>query len=247
MHLIASAELPFTALLNRLFGGVVTALLQALGIHPHDPAHPIPNYIAMQVLVALVLIAWFAFLRTRLSVAQPGALQHVMESLYEFVENQSEGLIGHGYKRFTPFLMALGLYILLNNLLGLVPTLESPTANPSVPLGCALATFVYYNFQGIRANGLHYANQFIGPVWWLGILMVPIEIVSHLARVMSLTVRLYANIFAGDMVTLIFFSLVPVILPVPFYFLHLGVAFIQTFIFVLLTTVYLQLAVAEEH
>ncbi|MGH9531352.1 MAG: F0F1 ATP synthase subunit A [Terriglobales bacterium] len=243
-----STELPFTTLLNRLLGGAATALLESLGIHPHDPLHPFTNWMAMQGLVALVLILFFAFLRTRLSADNPGAWQHLMETVHEFVENQSRETIGHHSERFTPFLMALGLFIFSCNMIGLVPGFESPTANPAVPLGCAVSAFVYYNLQGIRRQGLvRYAAHFAGPMPWLAPLMFPIEVISHLARVMSLTIRLFANIFAGDMVTLVFFSLVPIGIPVLFYGLHIGVSFLQSFIFVLLTTVYLSGAVAEEH
>ena len=116
-----------------------------------------------------------------------------------------------------------------------------------VPLGCALVTFAYYHFHGIRANGFHYVKQFLGPVWWLYPLMLPIEIISHFARVLSLTVRLYANMFAGDLVTLAFFSLIPVGIPLIFLSLHLGVAVIQAYIFMVLATVYLSMAVAHDH
>ncbi len=243
-----SAELPFTALLNRIFGGVATALLETLGVHPHDPQHPFTNWVAMQVLVALGLMVFFAFLRTRLSVDNPGAWQHLVETVHGFVENQSREIIGHHSEGFTPFLMALGLFIFSCNMIGLIPAFESPTANPSVPLGCALSAFVYYNLQGIRKQGLlRYLAHFAGPMPWLAPLMFPIEIISHLARVLSLTIRLFANIFAGDMVTLVFFSLVPIGIPVLFNGLHIGVSFLQSFIFVLLTTVYLSGAVAEEH
>ncbi|HXE90943.1 MAG TPA: F0F1 ATP synthase subunit A [Terriglobales bacterium] len=249
MALIAfSAELPFTALMNKLFGGVALAVMEQVGVHAHDPAHPIPNWMAMQFLVAGVLILFFAFLRARLSVETPGGWQHLIEAVHGFIQNQSREIIGHHSERFTPFLMALGLFIFTCNMLGLVPGFESPTANPSVPLGCAVCAFVYYNWQGIRKQGvLHYAAHFAGPMPMLAPLMVPIEIISHLARMLSLTIRLFANIFAGDMVTLVFFSLVPVGIPVVFNMLHVGVSFLQSFIFVLLTTVYLAGAVAEEH
>jgi F-type H+-transporting ATPase subunit a len=116
-----------------------------------------------------------------------------------------------------------------------------------VPLGAAIVTFVYYQMQGFRHAGLGYIKHFMGPVWWLAPLMFLIEVCSHLARVMSLTIRLYANIFAGDMVTLVFFSLIPIGVPVIFLGLHLGVSIIQTYIFVLLTSVYLGEALAEQH
>lgn len=241
-------QLWFTAILNKLLGGVTTALLEALRIHPLDPASPIPNYVAMQVLVVLLLVTFFALLRGRLSVESPGAWQHIVETLRDFLQDQSREIIGHHSEQFTPFLLSLFLFILISNLLGLVPTLESPTATPSVPLGCALLTFVYYNGQGIRIQGpLHYAKHFLGPMPFLAPLMFPIEVVSHLARLLSLTVRLWANMFAGDLVTLVFFSMIPIAIPVIFNGLHIMVAFLQAYVFVLLTTIYLSGAVATEH
>jgi len=241
-------QLFFTAILNRLLGGAANGLLRALGIHPHDPAAPISNFVAMELLVFLLLLAFFLFIRGRLSVDRPGAWQHLLEGLHGFVQNQSQEIIGHHSEGFTPFLVTLGLFILLSNLIGIVPAFESPTANPSVPLGCAVAAFCYYNWQGIRRQGLlGYARHFMGPMPLLAPLMVPIELISHLARMLSLTIRLFANMFAGDMVTLVFFSLIPIGVPVAFLFLHIGVSFLQAYIFVLLTTVYLAGAVAEEH
>lgn len=241
-------QLWFTAILNKYLSGVTTALLETLRIHPHDPSAPIPNYVAMQLVVFFGLVAFFLFLRTRLSVERPGAWQHVVESLQDFVGNQSREIIGHHSEGFTPFLMALGLFILASNLLGMIPGFDSPTATPSVPLGCAVMAFSYYNLQGVlRQGALRYVLHFTGPIWWLAWLMLPIEIISHLARMLSLTIRLFANIFAGDMVTLVFFSLVPIGLPVAFLLLHVGVSLLQSYIFVLLTTVYLSGAVAQEH
>jgi F-type H+-transporting ATPase subunit a len=115
-------------------------------------------------------------------------------------------------------------------------------------MGLALVAFFYYNYHGVRAQGpLGYAKHFLGPVWWLSPLMLPIEIIGNLARVMSLTIRLYANMFAGDMVTLVFFSLIPIGVPVVFLLLHTGVSLLQAYIFTLLTTIYLSGAVAHEH
>ncbi|MGE5725848.1 MAG: F0F1 ATP synthase subunit A, partial [Acidobacteriota bacterium] len=143
--------------------------------------------------------------------------------------------------------VALGFFILICNLIGMIPGFDSPTAVPSVPLGCAIVAFFYYHIQGFKKSGVAYLKHFAGPFWWLALLMVPIEIISHLARVLSLTVRLFANMFAGDMVTLVFFSLIPIGVPIAFLGLHIGVSLLQTYIFVLLTTVYLQGAVGEEH
>src|SRR3989442_669629 len=240
-------QLWFTELLNHFFAGPVRGLLRALHIEPHYPQAPISNAVAMQFLVFLFLIVLFALVRSRLSVERPGPLQHIFEWAHGFIEGQSREIIGHHSEEFTSFLVALACFILISNLIGLIPGFESPTSVPVVPLGCAVCAFVYYQSHGFRRHGLGYLKQFIGPVWWLAIIMIPIEIISHLARMLSLTIRLYANMFAGDMVTLVFFSLVPIGLPVIFMGLHIGVSFLQTYIFVLLTTVYLAGAVAEEH
>jgi F-type H+-transporting ATPase subunit a len=116
-----------------------------------------------------------------------------------------------------------------------------------VPFGCAILTFLYYNYNGIRTHGFGYIKQFLGPVWWLTWLLFPIELISHMARLLSLTVRLYANIFAGDMVILAFFSLIPIGFPLLFMGLHVMVAFVQAFLFMALALIYLSLAVGEEH
>jgi F-type H+-transporting ATPase subunit a len=201
----------------------------------------------MELLVFVFLLLLFAVVRSQLSVDSPGVLQHIFEGAHGFVQEQSNEIIGHHSEGYTPFLMALGFFILCCNLIGLVPGFESPTATPVVPLGCAIVAFVYYQTQGFKHAGVAYLKHFAGPMLILAPLMVPIEIISHLARVLSLTIRLYANMFAGDMVTLVFFSLVPIGIPVAFLGLHIGVSLLQTYIFVLLTTVYLSGAVAEEH
>lgn len=241
-------QLWFTALLNRYFHGPVDTLLAALHLHVRHPLAPIPNYVAMEILVFLVLVLFFLVARTTFSVEKPGVLQHVVEWMNGFVSDQSEEMIGHGYETYTSYLVTLGVFILTANLLGLVPGFEAPTAIPSVPLGCALVTWFFYHLHGLRKNGLiGYIKHFMGPVWWIAPLLFVIEVFSHLARIMSLTIRLYANMFAGDMVTLVFFSLVPLGIPVIFMGLHIGVSLIQTYIFVLLATVYLAEATAHEH
>jgi len=240
-------QLWFTEILNGLFAGPVTALMVALHVAPKYPDAPISNSAAMELIVFLFLILVFALVRSRLSVDKPGALQHIFEGAHGFIENQSHEIIGHHSEGYTPFLMALGFFILCCNLLGLIPGFESPTAVPIVPLGCAICAFFYYQAQGFKHAGISYLKHFAGPMPALAILMVPIEIISHLARVLSLTIRLYANMFAGDMVTLVFFSLIPIGVPIAFLGLHIGVSLLQTYIFVLLTTVYLAGAVAEEH
>jgi F-type H+-transporting ATPase subunit a len=249
-------QLWFTEILNHAFAGPVTALLRALHIEPAYPQAPITNAVAMQLLVALFLLCLFAIVRSRLSVDNPGALQHIFEGAHGFIEGQSREIIGHHSEGYTAFLVTLAFFILTCNLIGVIPGFESPTAVKVVPLGCAICAFVYYQTQGFKKQGLHYLLHFLGPSdpnmslfirIPLSILMLPIELISHTARMLSLTIRLFANMFAGDMVTLVFISLIPIGVPIIFLGLHIGVSFLQTYIFVLLTTVYLAGAVAEEH
>ncbi len=240
-------QLPFTALLNHYFAGVANAVLAMLHLHPKYPQRPIDNILAMEILVALVLLAFFALVRATLSVEKPGPAQHIAEMLHGVVSDQAESIIGHGYERFVPYVTVVFIFILLCNLIGLIPGFITPTSKPWVPLGLATLTFLYYQYQGVRANGFGYIKQFLGPIWWISWLMLPIEIISHLARVLSLTVRLYANMFASDMVILVFFSLIPIVGSVPFLALHLGVSIIQAVVFMLLTLIYLSQAVAHEH
>ncbi len=240
-------QLWVTEILNHLLAGPVTSLLRAIGIEPKYPSAPIPNSLAMELLVFAFLLILFLIVRARLSVDKPRGLQHVFESVEGFVNNQSNEIIGHHSESYTAFLATLCFFILFCNLIGVIPGFESPTAVAIVPLGCALCAFVYYQFQGFKHAGIAYLKHFAGPMPALAPLMIPIELISHLARVLSLTIRLFANMFAGDMVTLVFFSLVPVGVPILFLGLHVGVSLLQTYIFVLLTTVYLQGAVADEH
>ena len=240
-------QLWFTEILNRLFGRPVAGLMESLHIHMKHPEAPIPNSVAMEVLVCLFLIALFLIVRSRLSVDKPAGLQHLFELTHGFIEQQSHEIIGPHSEAHTPFLVTLTLFILFCNLIGVIPGFESPTAVPIVPLGCAIVAFFYYQAQGFKHAGIKYLAHFAGPMPALAPLMIPIELISHLARVLSLTIRLFANMFAGDMVTLVFFSLIPVGIPILFLGLHIGVSLLQTYIFVLLTTVYLAGAVAEEH
>jgi F-type H+-transporting ATPase subunit a len=250
-------QLFFTAFLNRLFGAPVLALLQALHIPVKHPETPISNPFAMELLVFLLLTLFFIAVRMRLSVERPGGLQHAMEGIHGFISDMSDEVVGHHGEKYVPYLVTLGMFILTCNLMGLVPGFESPTGVPVVPLGCALLTWVYYHYHGVKANGpIGYLKHFIGPQdkemplvmrLFLPFLLFPIEIFSHTARIMSLTIRLFANMFAGEMVTLVFFSLIPLGIPVVFEGLHIGVSFIQTYIFVLLACVYLGEATAHEH
>jgi len=241
-------SLAITNLLNRLFAGPVDALLQAVGVHPANPAAPIDNTFALELLVVLGFIAFFALVRIGLSVEKPGTPQQFAEIIHEMIGGQAESIIGHGFERFQAFVTCVFLFILTCNLIGLIPGIDAPTMSPVVPLGIAVTVFLYYNFHGIRAQGpIGYLKHFAGPIWWIAWLLFPIEIISHFARIMSLTIRLYANMFASDLVTLVFFSLFPLAIPALFLGLHAAVSIIQAYVFMLLAMIYLSQAVAHDH
>jgi F-type H+-transporting ATPase subunit a len=197
------------------------------------------------VLVAAVLIPT----SRRLSVASPGKLQQIMELLITGLEDLIEDVVGHGFgKRFLPFIMGLAVFIFVGNIFGLFYFVQPPTANPNTTFALSITAFLFYNIVGIvRLGPISYAKHFMGPVWWLFPLMVPLEIISHLARVLSLALRLFGNIFGEHTATGIFMGLVPFVIPWPMMGLGLLGATIQTFIFIMLTAVYISGAVGEEH
>jgi F-type H+-transporting ATPase subunit a len=238
----------FTTILNKLLAGIVTPLLAKVGQAPSDPAHPIPNYIAMEVFVILLMIVGVVILRRSLSVENPGKFQHLMEVVVQFIQGMSEEIIGPGSGRYVAMLGTLGIFIAMCNLLGLIPTLQTPTGHIQVTLGCAVVVFLYYNLQGLRQHGvIGYLKHLWGPMLLIGFLMFPIEIISGLGRLLSLSVRLYANMMVGDVLEVVVGGLVPILLPVIFMALHVFVSFLQAYIFMLLPAVYVGMAVSEEH
>lgn len=245
-------KLGITHAFNAVFGPFFGWLMQLVGLHPMHPGAPINDIFAEEMLVAFILLAFFFLVRATLSVENPNPAQHVAEIIHEFVGGMGDQVIGHGYERFQAFVTCVLLFVLLNNLMGLfigvVPGVVTPTSQPVVPLGIAVLTFLYYNFHGLRVQGpVGYIKHFMGPLPALAPLMFPIEIVSHLARMMSLTIRLYANMFASDLMVLVAFSLIPLALPAGFLALHAVVSLIQAFVFMLLAMIYLSMAVAQEH
>ncbi|RRA49658.1 F0F1 ATP synthase subunit A [Acidipila sp. EB88] len=233
--------------LNGLFAGPVVALLLHFGIHPAKPNTPISNALILELVVACGLVLFFLLVRASLSVEKPGVLQMTAEGVYNFVDEQGHSIIGHDHTRYMPFVATILLFVLCCNMIGLLPGIDTPTSSPAVPLGLALLTFVYYNAAGLFTQGpWKYFKHFLGPVWWISWFMLPLEIISHLARVLSLTVRLYANMFASDLLTMVFFSLIPIGIPIVFLALHFGVALIQAYVFMLLAMIYLSGATSHE-
>ena len=241
-------ELWVTAIFNKYLAGLANWILAMAGVAVENPEKPWANYIAMQFVVALIVVVVFAILRPKLSVDRPGRMQHVFEIIYDFMGGQADEVVGHGGRHYLHLFTTIFLFVLLGNLVGVIPTLESPTMFPPVPLGIALVTFGYYNLMGFKAQGVGgYLKHFAGPMPLMAPLMIPIELISHCSRLLSLTVRLYANMFAGEQVTLVFLGLVPLVVPAVFMGLHVFVSFLQAFVFALLTMIYVSGAVSHEH
>jgi F-type H+-transporting ATPase subunit a len=199
------------------------------------------------VVIALLLVAT----ATKSLRAKPAGMQNVFEWYVEAVIGMAKDVMGEdNARKYLPLIGSLGVFIFLSNMLGIIPGFESPTANINVTLSLALIVFVYYNFEGIRKNGIiKYFKHFAGPVWWLSWLMFPIEIISHISRVISLSFRLFGSIRGDDMFTLVLLMLVPWVVPLPGFFMLFAFGLLQTFIFMILTVVYIGGAVQmeEEH
>ena len=205
------------------------------------------DHLFAAVLAALVtlLIVWLV--RRRMAVI-PGPFQQVMEYAITFLRELLSDNIAHHSERYLPLVGTIGLFVLLNNLFGLVPGMPSGTANWNVTLGCALVVFGYYNFHGMKEQGfLNYWKHFAGPVLFLAPLMFPLEILGLFSRILSHSLRLFGNIAGEHVVSLIFFSLMPFLLPVPMMAMGLFFGLIQAFVFVMLSVIYISGAVAHEH
>jgi F-type H+-transporting ATPase subunit a len=239
-------QLWITRIFNHNLAGPANALLDALHL-PHNARRPWSDWLVCEILVVLFMLVFFGWVRGRLSVDRPGKVQHTLELTYEFFYASADEIVGHNGPRYLPFFGTIFLFILLMNAIGLIPGFDSPTMYPMVPLGMAVSVIFFYHATGIREHGFGYIKQFLGPMLWLAPLMLPIEIISHFARPLSLTVRLFANMFAGEQVYLTFIALTKVLIPVIFIGLHLFVSFVQAYIFMLLAMVYVGGAVSHEH
>ncbi len=241
-------EILVTRLFNDHLAGVGNAIRAAVGQHAHNADRPWTNWITMQILVALVIIVVFAMLKPRLSMENPGKMQHLMEAIYGFIRGEAEQNVHHGH-HYAAFFGSIFIFVLFSNLIGIIPGLESPTMFPYVPAGLAIASFLYFNLMGIKAQGAgRYIAHFAGPIPWMAPLMFPIELISTMARPLSLTIRLYANMYAGEQVTLLFLGLTYFVMPAVFMGLHVFVSFLQAYVFMLMTMLYVGGAVAhEEH
>ena len=264
---------------NHVFGPSALRLLHALHIQAKDFERPIPEYVVMSLIVLILCSILALILRPRLSVERPGAMQQIAELLLTNpmgfgIKDLLEENVGHEAHRFIAFTGSVSMFILFSNLLSLFPAFRSPTGVAIVPLGCALLTFLYFNYQGFRHHGIGgYLKTFAGSPhdvsgWILAILLFPVEIISTTARILSLTVRLWANIFASDLIYMIFlglllgpmewawskspilgiaFGVFPAFVPIVFVALHIFVSVIQAYVFTVLPAIYIGTAIADEH
>ncbi len=227
--------------------GILRSVFGIFGMHVEHGREILPTHIVLSILITIFIIVFFKLAVKNLSIF-PGKMQNALEMLYKSFRDMLDDAMDKEGRRFLPVIATLGIFIGVSNLVGLLPELGSPTANLNVTVGCALFVFVYYHYQGIRKHGLiGYLKSFTGPIWWLAILFVPIEIISHFARPLSLSIRLFGNIFGEDMVIIIIASLVPFIAPIPLMGLAVITSLLQAYIFIMLTTIYLAGAVASEH
>jgi len=210
------------------------------GQHLHF-GHVFYTWVAMIVLFTL---AWLV--RRRLSMV-PGGLQNVFETFIDGLEDFTVSLMGEEGRKVYPVLCALFLFIAMQNLLGLMPGCDAPTANVNTNIGMAVFVFVYYNYLGIKRWKGHYIKHFMGPMPVMAPFMFFLEIVSHLARPLSLTLRLFGNIRGEEIVLLLFFLLAPIVGTLPMYFLFLLAKVLQAFIFYMLALIYLKGALEPAH
>jgi F-type H+-transporting ATPase subunit a len=237
-----------TTIFNNHLAGPANAVLGLVGLTANDPAHPWETWLVMEILVVALLMALTLLVRSSLSVERPGKLQHIFESLMEFLETQASDVGIHHPRKYVNFFGTLFIFILAMNLIGIIPGFESPTGSYYVPVALAVCTWVYYHVMGVRELGpVKYLAHFGGAILWMAPVMFVIEIIGHVARLLSLTVRLYANMFAGEQVTNVFIKLTYIGLPVIFMGLHVFVAFLQAYIFTLLTMIYVSMGTAQEH
>jgi F-type H+-transporting ATPase subunit a len=215
----------------------------------HTFAWDIPDHVVMALLVLLISAVVFPIMARRISRENPGHFQQMLELVVSGLKGLLRDIIGHDGDRYLYIIGSFAAFIFISNIFGLFFFLQPPTTNPNTTFALALCAFLYYNWQGIKTQGIvHYLKHFMGPVALLAPLMIPIEIIGHLARILSLGMRLFGNIFGEHAVTGVFMGMLPFILPWPMMGLGIFGAFLQTFVFIMLTMVYIGGAtVVEEH
>ena len=230
---------------NRVFGRPVAAVLGLVGVEVPDPRHVVPDYLVM-VLLAFIAVVVLLRLLSRAPALVPSRRQSVAEMIVQMFESVVVEAIGPEGRKYVPVIGTVGIFVFACNLIGLVPGLMSPTSKLNVTVGCALVVFLYYHAQGVRSQGLRYFKHFLGPIPALAPLMLPIELISHFSRPVSLSMRLFCNIFAEELLIVIMASIIPFFLPLPFMAVAVFTSLIQAYVFVLLSCIYIAGAVAHE-
>jgi len=214
------------------------------------------NHVVFAVLVLLFIS--YGALKFRAAVSKKGVkglippkglgLRNIFESIADVAYSLVISVMGEkNGRRFFPLIGSLAFFILFSNLMALVPMFGVPTATLKTNLALAVIVFLVTHYAGIREHGAAYAKQFMGPLWYLTPLMLPIELISHLARPASLSLRLMGNMAADHKVVFAFFSLIPFLVPVPFLLLGILVCIVQTVVFCLLSMVYISMALSHDH
>lgn len=222
--------------------GPVNALAEKFGLY-------VPDHVVMALLVLVLSLVIFPLASRNFSKDNPSSFQHFLEFIVGGLKSLLEEVVGHGAaNRFLYIIGAFMTFIFMSNILGLFYFFQPPTGNVNTTFALSITAFLYYNFIGIRKQGIvNYMKHFAGPIWWLAPLMFPIELIGHFARILSLGMRLFGNITGEHTATGIFMGLLPFVLPWPMMGLGIFGATLQTFVFIMLTMVYLGGAVAEEH
>jgi F-type H+-transporting ATPase subunit a len=197
--------------------------------------------------LAVIVLSVIGYVAGKNVQLVPRGLQNVMEVVVEGILNLMDEIMGPKGRNYFPLIATVALFILTCNIFGLIPGFFPPTANVNTNAALAITIFLLTHIVGVKENGLAYFKHFVGPVWWLAPIMIPIEIIGHLARPVSLSLRLFGNMFGKEVVLIIFMMLVPFLLPVPMMLLGLLIVFIQTFVFTLLAMIYIGGALEEAH
>jgi len=196
------------------------------------------------IMLGLLLVSLAA---TKSLQAVPSGLQNFMEVIVGGIENMLVDTMGEHGRPFFPLIATLALFILVSNLIGLVPGFFPPTANINTTAACAVVVFVATHIVGVKEHGAGYIKHFLGPIAWLAPMMFFIEVIGHFSRVISLTLRLFGNMNGHELVLIIFFGLAPFLVPLPMMLMGVLVSFIQAFVFMLLAMIYIQGSLEHAH
>ena len=197
------------------------------------------------LVMALLLIV--SLLATKALKTVPGKLQNFMEVIVSSIENMVVETMGEHGRPYFPLIATIAIFVLVSNLIGLVPGFYPPTANLNTTAACAIIVFLSTHIVGVKEHGFHYLKHFMGPIWWLAPIMFFIEVIGHLSRPISLSLRLFGNMNGHELVLMIFFGLVPFLVPLPMMVMGVLVSFIQAFVFMLLAMIYIQGSLEEAH